>query len=63
MDQSRIVEHVYAQLWPQYGRPSHPEDVAALRDTIAEVVGHAIAHLDTHPQTCRCVRATTTNEP
>ena len=60
---SRVIDHVYAQLWPDYGKPTHPEDVAALRDTIADVVGHALAYVDghtecqrwedTHPHTCR----------
>ena len=46
MSQARIVDHVYHQLWPEYGKPTHPEDVANLRDMIADVVSHALAYLD-----------------
>ena len=59
---ARIVEHVYAQLWPEYGKPTHPEDVANLRDTIAEVVGHAIAYLDDHAEHQRWVDEASTSQ-
>lgn len=52
---ARIVEHVYAQLWPEHGKPKHPEDVAHLRDTISEIVAHAIAYLDDHAEHQRWV--------
>ena len=55
MMQAQIVDHVYAQLWPEYGKPTHPEDVAALRDTIAETVAHVLAYLDDHAEHQRWV--------
>ena len=47
-----LVDHVYDQLWAEYGKPTHPEDVANLRDTIAEIAGHVLAYTDTH-QPCQ----------
>jgi hypothetical protein len=53
--QARIVEHVFQQLWPEHGKPTHPEDVDNLRDTIAEVVAHTLGYLDDHAEHQRWV--------
>lgn len=53
MSRDRIVDAVYEQLWEDYGRPTHPEDVAILRDTITAVIDAATAYLSEHPDPVR----------
>lgn len=50
MSLSRAVDAVYEQVWADYGRPRHPEDVQGLRDMIADIGSRVVAYLDEHPE-------------
>ena len=50
MSMSRVIDHVYEQVWEDFCKPTHPEDVQNLRDTITTIVSAALAYLDAHQE-------------
>ena len=51
---ARIVEYVFAQRWPE-SKPTHPDDIAHLREGIARDVAFTMAYLDDHAEHQRWV--------